>query len=231
MSWIPFATFAPYALHNWQLGDNVKSRILAGKHLRITQEPGTLNDFGIYDHHTNPISIYTNEGREGYQLWRGRWKELATWDRDINAPPPDNLRCVHVSEVLPNVSIGARHGWLFTDEIEPRDSDSSVVSSHPIPREEEQKIKQDVQSRQQEIQRMHLEAEQWRNRENSKIDAYAVQIQQLKQQLQQQIHALEQEQRQAEERFWEESSRKSAIITEKERECTDIIHKHDDIHF
>jgi hypothetical protein len=113
----------------------------------------------------NPTAAYTDQGRGGYLTWKGRWKETISWDRETMANPPNNLRCVHVTEVF-----GARHGWLFTDEIEPRFSVSGVSSSGKGS-EEDERIKSDVQKRREEIQQLREKTNQWRDQEQTKVDA------------------------------------------------------------
>jgi outer membrane murein-binding lipoprotein Lpp len=209
-----------FALHNWNLGDNVKSRRVPGTQLRITIEPGVKNDFGIYDkNEMNPTAAYTDQGRGGYLTWKSRWKETISWDRDTMANPPNILRCVHVTEVF-----GARHGWLFTDEIEPR---FSVYSSRGKGSEEDERIKSDVQKRREEIQQLREKTNQWRDQEQTKVDALATQIHQLELQM----RSLQKEQYDAQEKLWQESNHKSRIIETKEKECNEIMFSHDHIHF
>ena len=92
--------------------------------LSVCPEPGTPNDFGIFNRHQgNPTAAYidgasTVEGyfrnsRKGYctmKLKGQHWTEIR-WDRDTMAPPPDDLRAVHVS------APDGQHGWLFVPEL------------------------------------------------------------------------------------------------------------------
>ena len=92
--------------------------------LSVCPEPGTPNDFGIFNRHQgNPTAAYidgasTVEGyfrnsRKGYctmKLKGQHWTEIR-WDRDTMAPPPDDLRSVHVS------APDGQHGWLFVPEL------------------------------------------------------------------------------------------------------------------
>ncbi len=83
------------------LHQDVKSRLLPGLKLRITEESGSPNDFGIFNRNEgNPTAAYTDNGRDGYKDWIGKWESVISWDRDTLASPPDNLKCVHVTEVL-----------------------------------------------------------------------------------------------------------------------------------
>ena len=234
-SWI----VAPEHARRWKLGDNAKSRKVPGIHLRITNEPGSPSEFGIFNRHEgNNTSAYTDEGRDGYRKWIGKWFGEIHWDRDTMAPPPyEDLFCVHLTEVLADGSLGPKYGWLFTQEIEPRSSPSTEVgsssavpvsvSSETISKEEEAKIIEDVQRRKQEIEKLRKDVNKWNRAEQEKVDAYSVQIQKL----QQQIRLLESEQRQAEEKFWDESNRKTMAINAKEKEMNEIMFRHDTIHF
>jgi flagellar biosynthesis GTPase FlhF len=223
---------ASFALHNWNLGDNVKSRRVPGAQLRITIEPGVENEFGIYDRHKgNPTAAYTDQGRDGYLTWKGRWKETISWDRDTMANPPDNLRCVHLTELLADGSFGARHGWMFTDEIEPRFSVSGVSSRGTNSLEEDERVKADVQKRREEIHQLQEKTNQWRDQEQMKVNALSSQMHQLKEQFERQMRSLQKEQQEAQEKLWEESNKKSKVIEAKEKECNEIMFSHDHIHF
>jgi hypothetical protein len=215
------------ASSKWKLGDEVKSQALPGLLLRITDETGTANCFGIFGGSGNATSAYTNEGNDGYRLWLGRWSATVTWDRDSLCPPPENLCCVHVSEVLQDGIVGPRHGWLFTDQIQLRENHRGAHMSA----DEVRRIRQDVDARKHEIEQLRSTNARWRASEQEKVDSYHTQIAEIKAEMQRRVAALDQARQEALEALWAESNKRSQVVTEKEKECNALMFSHDHIHF
>jgi hypothetical protein len=212
---------------NWKLGDDVKSQALPGHHLRITDETGSANCFGIFGGSGNATSAYTNEGNDGYRLWLGRWSATITWDRDSLCPPPENLCCVHVSEVLQDGSVGPGHGWLFTDQIQLRENHRGARVSA----DEVRRIRQDVDRRKHEIELLRATNDRWRVSEQEKVDSYHTQIADIKAEMQRRVTALDQARQEVLEALWAESNKRSQAVAEKEREYNALMFNHDHIHF
>lgn len=217
-------------MQSFDLDNEVKCLNLAGWKLRVTVEPGIPNDFGIYNRYEgNSTSAYTNQGRDGFRTWKGKWKEVIIWDRDMMVPEPPNLNCVHVTEVLENGSLGPRHGWLFLNSIEHRIGTteySTDISSH-VNTAEEENIKADVRRRKEEISELRSQNKQWFETEEKKLERYTVETDELRKRILQ----LEKEHAVAMNTMWKESARRESFCLNKQKECDAIMYQHDTIHF
>ncbi len=212
---------------SFNLNDDVKSKRVPGLKLRITLETGKPNDFGIYDQNVgNSTSAYTDQGNLGYRDWKGKWKEIISWDRDTYAPPPDILNCLHATEVMEDGSLGPRHGWLFINTVEKRSQPDEC--SVGVSEEDKARIKSDVIQRKREIQQLQNDAKNWVEIEEQRITTrYTNEIENLKQR----VAALERERTKVTDAMWEESGRRRNIVDEKKEECNEIMHRYDLIHF
>lgn len=225
---------ASFRTIDWHLRDAVKSRRLPGMKLIVTAETGTRNEFGIYNcNEGNPTSAYTSQGRDGYKHWKGQFKQCMSWDRDTMSAPPDNLHCVHVTEVTDTGVLGKKHGWLFTDELEPRVKSISAEHTSAVPKdtkisaEKVEQIKGDVQQRRHEIQALQAENHAWDKAEEAKLSLMDQEIVRLRELLQR----LEKENQVVHNAFWEEQYRRGSVVMAKQKDCDDIIHQHDEIDF
>eukprot|EP01031_Cornospumella_fuschlensis_P031012 gene31012-37479_t len=219
---------------SFNLGDIVKSRGVNGVRLQVTAEPGTPNDFGVFDKNMlNPTAAYIDQGRDGYMGWKGQWFATAVWDRDTVAYPPAVLDCVHVTEIPRGASTAiARHGWIFVDELEK--IDVSTLRPETAPSAEDERIKSEVKAWQKRNQDQRALIQHNKQLKEAEIDRIQLQINVLKVQRPppaEQIHALERQRDELEQEMWSECGKSFAALQKEERACNEIIFKHDHIDF
>ena len=68
-------------------------------------------DFGVYGG-SNSTACYTNEGSDHWRKLFGKHSCTLSWDRDTMAPPPDDLRTVHVK--ICDVDM---YGWMMLEDL------------------------------------------------------------------------------------------------------------------
>lgn len=209
------------------LGDVVKSREVVGARLQVSTEPGTPNDFGIFNKHEgNPTAAYTVQEREGYKKWRGRWNETIVWDRDSYAPPPEVLRCVHVTEIpFAAATHSARHGWIFIDRLQKIDLSSVCLDSAPS--EKDKVVKREVKARQRRIEEQRKQIERDMQTKEVEVERLTQRVNAMRLQLQ----GLERQRDEMAEAVWRERNDRGVALQREEQACMEIVFQHHHIDF
>lgn len=211
----------------FKLGSLVKSKTVVGAILQVTLEPGTPNDFGIFDRNEgNPTAAYTEQTREGYRKWKGKYEETITWDRDTYAPPPDILECIHVSVVDP-ASQAHRHGWIFVNQLETVNTSRATATADTTPTAKDEQAVMEVNTRRLKVARMKRDLAADEKKWQAKVDSVGDEIAELRRRL----AALEQKHSEAESEMWRLRNERGLAINHEQEMIDDIIFQNHHIAF